>query len=192
MGTTAPCTTPEGALAPVLPLTGCGAPDDDGKPSAAPTETVPAVPAPAVSAADPDAAHRAAALAAYRAMTAAQTAAYPKANPAGTGLEKHATTQALGTMRIDLRRMKSAGTVVRGGAGHTPTVTALNMRAKIPTATLSDCIDLSKYETYDVKARKPIPLPSAPPLRYLASASMERWDGRWMVTALDPQAGGTC
>ncbi|MFD3514450.1 hypothetical protein [Streptomyces sp. NPDC058657] len=191
MGTTARLTAAGGALALVLALAGCGG--DGGAPAASEAPSAAAVPPARSSApADPDAAHKTAALAVYRAMTRAQTAAYRKADPAGTDLERYATTQALGKMRMDLRQMKAAGTVVRGGAGHTPAVSSLDMRAKIPTATVSDCIDLSEYETYDVKAGKPIPLPSAQPLRYTATASMERWDGRWMVTDLDPQGGGTC
>lgn len=191
MGMTARLTAAGGALALVVALAGCGG--DGGAPAASEAPSAASAPPARSSApADPGAAQRAAVLAAYRAMTQAQTAAYRKADPAGTGLEKYATVQALGKMRMDLRQMKAAGTVVRGGPGHTPTVSALDLRAKIPAATVSDCIDLSRYETYDVKAGKVIPLPSAQPLRYIATASMERWDGRWMVTDLNPQGGGTC
>ncbi|MFE9912513.1 hypothetical protein [Streptomyces clavifer] len=70
----------------------------------------------------------------------------------------------------------------------------LDMDAQTPTATLSDCVDLSGYETYDVKAKKAIPLPAQQPLRYVMTATAQRWDGRWMVTDIDPQggAGATC
>lgn len=81
---------------------------------------------------------------------------------------------------------------MRGEIGHDPKVTSLDLDGETPTAKLSDCIDLARYETYDVKAKKVIPLPTAQPLRYIATAEAERWDGRWMVTDIDTQGGPTC
>jgi hypothetical protein len=138
--------------------------------------------------ADPDAADRAKVLAVYRSMTEA----YRTGTDKGTGLERYASLDALGQTRLDLARMKEAGAVVRGEIGHDPKVTSLDLKAKTPTATLSDCIDLSKYQTYDVRAKKVIPLPSEQPLRYTATATAERWDGRWMITKVNTQGGGTC
>ncbi|WP_097870342.1 hypothetical protein [Streptomyces sp. rh34] len=176
-----------------LALTGCGGGDDGAKPSAAPPAA--SSPAPAASASvDPDAAEKTAVIASYEAMTREQMKAYRKADAKGTDLEKYATTEALGQIRNDLANMKSAGTVVRGELGHDAEVTELDMEVQTPTATLSDCVDLSGYETYDVKAKKVIPLPKEQPLRYVMTATAQRWDGRWMVTDIDPQggAGATC
>jgi hypothetical protein len=138
--------------------------------------------------ADPDAADRAKVLAVYRSMTEA----YRTGTDKGTGLERYASLDALGQTRLDLARMKEAGAVVRDEIGHDPKVTSLDLEATTPTATLSDCIDLSKYQTYDVRAKKVIPLPSEQPLRYTATATAERWDGRWMITKVNTQGGGTC
>ncbi|MGW3152624.1 hypothetical protein ACWDG1_50415 [Streptomyces sp. NPDC001177] len=74
--------------------------------------------------------------------------------------------------------MKKPGTVVRGEVGHDPEVTSLDLKASTPKATLSDCIDLSRYQTYDTRAKKVILLPTSQPLRYLATAKAERWKGR--------------
>jgi hypothetical protein len=49
----------------------------------------------------------------------------------------------------------------------------------MPTATLTDCVDLSRYRT--LKAGKEVPLPTEQPLRYEMTVSAERWDGRWMI-----------
>ncbi|MGW1894177.1 hypothetical protein ACWCP6_28610 [Streptomyces sp. NPDC002004] len=125
-------------------------------------------------------------------MSAEQMKAYRKASAKGTEVEKYATAEALGQIRNDLARMKEAGTVVRGEIRHHAKVTGLDMEATTPKATLADCVDLSKYQTYDIKARKVIPLPSAQPLRYVMTAKAERWHGRWMVTSLNPQGGPTC
>lgn len=141
---------------------------------------------------DPQSADKAKVLEVYRAMTEAEAEAYRTGTDKGTGLERYATLDALGQTRLDLARMKEAGTVVRGEVGHDPKVTSLDLEAKTPTAKLSDCIDLSKYQTYDVRAKKVIPLPSEQPLRYTATATAERWDGRWMITKVNTQGGGTC
>ncbi|MFC7018070.1 hypothetical protein ACFQMH_41610 [Streptomyces viridiviolaceus] len=176
-------------------LAGCGSGASDGQdadhagadvsPSAQPTTALP-------SPADPEAADKAKVLEAYRGMTQAEAEAYRTGSEKGTGLERYATLDALGQTRLDLARMKEAGTVVRGEVGHEPKVTSLDLAAETPKATLSDCIDLSKYQTYDVRAKKVIPLPSEQPLRYVATATAERWDGRWMITKVDTQGGGEC
>jgi hypothetical protein len=87
------------------------------------------------------------------------TEAYRTGTDEGTGLERYATLDALGQTRLDLARMEEAGTVVRGEIGHDPEVTSLDLEVKTPTAELSDCIDLSKYQTYDVRVKRVIPLP---------------------------------
>ncbi|MFQ6144627.1 hypothetical protein ACLMNJ_16360 [Streptomyces seoulensis] len=135
---------------------------------------------------------KAAILAVYRKMTQAETKAYRTGSEEGTDLARYATLNALGQTRLDLARMKRAGAVVRGQVGHTANVTALDLTAKTPTATLSDCIDLSHYQTYDVQAHQAIPLPTAQPQRYTASAKAQRWNGRWMITDIDTQDGATC
>ncbi|MCY0947862.1 hypothetical protein [Streptomyces antarcticus] len=180
-----------GAVALALALAGCGGGGGDGKPSAAPSMAA-STPGAAKASADPQAAEKAAVLAAYGSMSAEQMKAYRAADAKGTDLEKYATAEALGQIRNDLARMKEAGTVVRGEIGHQAEVTALDMEAKTPKATLSDCVDLSKYETYDTGAQKVIPLPTEQPLRYVMTATAERWDGRWMVTGINPLGGPTC
>lgn len=180
-----------GGVALALGLSGCGGGDGDGKPSAAPSAAA-STPGAAKASADPQAVEKAAVLAVYEAMSAEQAKAYKVASAKGTQLEKYATLNALSKVELDLARMKQAGTVVRGEIGHDAKVTALDMDAKTPKATLSDCVDLSKYETYDTKAGKVIPLPTEQPLRYVATVTAERWDGRWMVTDINPQGGPTC
>ncbi|MFJ3973398.1 hypothetical protein ACIPYR_35365 [Streptomyces parvus] len=172
-----------------LALTGCGGSDDDPKPV---FPTLKASSPAASASADPDAAEKRAVLASYAAMSREQMKAYRKADAKGTDLEKYATTEALGQIRNDLANMKAAGTVVRGELGHDAEVTELDMEAQTPTATLSDCVDLSAYETYDVKAKKVIPLPTEQPLRYVMTATAQRWDGRWMVTDINTQGGTEC
>ncbi|WP_432164125.1 hypothetical protein [Streptomyces tendae] len=131
-------------------------------------------------------------LAAYDGMVSEQAKAYRQGSAKGTELEKYATLDALSKIELDLAGMKEAGRVVRGEIGHDAKVAGLTLDTKTPKATLKDCVDLSKYETYDVKAKKAIPLPTNQPMRYVATATAERWDGRWLVTDINTQGGGAC
>ncbi|MFB8028650.1 MULTISPECIES: hypothetical protein [unclassified Streptomyces] len=70
--------------------------------------------------------------------------------------------------------MKKNNTVIRGELEHQPEVTALGVDGKLPTATVEDCIDLTKWQTLDTKTNKSIPLPTAQPLRSIATATVER------------------
>ncbi|GED90675.1 hypothetical protein TNCT6_77600 [Streptomyces sp. 6-11-2] len=171
-----------------MAVTGCGSGSGGDSKAGSPTASGGTTAAPTASVTpDPQAA-----LKAYRGMTAAEAKAYRTGSEKGTDLARYATLDALGQTRLDLARMKEAGTVVRGEVRHDPKVTGLDMKAQTPKATLSDYIDLSKYQTYDTRAKKGIPLPTAQPLRYLATAAAERWNGRWMITDFTPQGNRPC
>lgn len=86
--------------------------------------------------------------------------------------------------------MKEAGRVVRGEIGDDAKVADFDLDTKTPKATLKDCVDLSQYETYDVQANKVVPPPMNQPLRYIATATAERWDGRRLVTDINATAAG--
>lgn len=80
-----------------------------------------------------DATEKAAVLASYNAMWVEQMKAYRKADAAGTDLEKYATLDALGRFRIDLARMKKAGTAVTGSsATHLPWHRSISQRRHRP------------------------------------------------------------
>ncbi|GGM20686.1 hypothetical protein GCM10010129_76260 [Streptomyces fumigatiscleroticus] len=173
-------------------MSACSSSDGDSKASTQPPTAVSPSSSPSSSPTDAYAEEKAAALAAYSGMTTEQAKAYRQASIKGTALEKYATLDALSRIELDSYRMKEAGTVVRGEIGHDAEVTGLDMTSKTPRATLSDCVDLSRYETYDTKAKKVIPLPTNQPVRYRATAEAERWDGHWMVTDIDTRGGGSC
>ncbi|MFJ8871766.1 hypothetical protein ACIRD6_39320 [Streptomyces sp. NPDC102473] len=165
--------------------------------------------APAVSASprDPDAADKRAVLASYTSMWVEQMKAYRKASPDSTKVDDYATLEALSAFERDLAHMKKNNTVIRGEVGHQPEVTALDVDAKLPTATVEDCIDLSKWKTLDTKTNKPIPLPTAPRARVNRQAlvrqamsqyprdrslrlGMPHWPHRWMyLLALQDPSG---
>ncbi|MFJ8085200.1 hypothetical protein ACIQ6Y_31835 [Streptomyces sp. NPDC096205] len=99
---------------------------------------------------------------------------YRQASDEGTALERYATLDALGQIRNDIARLRQSGAVVRGEVGHDAKATSMSLDAKTPKALLEDCVDLSRYETYDTRAKKVVPLPTAQPRRYVVTATAER------------------
>ncbi|MFD7973683.1 hypothetical protein [Streptomyces clavifer] len=149
---------------------GCGGGSDDAKPQTLPSAASSAPPAASASPPDPDAADKTAVLA--------------------SKLADFATLDALSAFERELAHMKKSGTIGTGQLGHEPEVAELDMEAKIPTATVEDCIDLSKWKAERTPSGEVVPLPTAQPLRYVATATVERWDNqRWMVTAYQPDGG---
>ncbi|MFD9791369.1 hypothetical protein ACFWXK_10500 [Streptomyces sp. NPDC059070] len=163
---------------------------DTNSASTAPTSAS-ATPAARPSSAPPDNAEKTAVLASYNAMWVQQMKAYRKADDKGTDLAKYAALNALSKFQLDLAHMRKAGTVGTGQVGHTPRVGTLDTTGKLPKATVTDCIDLSKWKAVRANG-EPLPLPTNQPVRYVASASAERWNGRWMVTDYIPDGTRTC
>ncbi|MEU7031412.1 hypothetical protein AB0A60_32550 [Streptomyces sp. NPDC046275] len=184
--------TPAAALVVLaLALTGCTNTGADAKPPAttAPTTTA----APTTAPADPQAAEKTAVLAAFEGMWAERTKATAKADSKGTALRKYTTLDALSKIENNLARMREAGIVIRGGLGHSgTTVTALDMTPKTPKATVTTCVDLSTYERYKAKEKRPIPLPTNQPVKYIATATMQKWPNGWMVTDYTPHGDRQC
>ncbi|MFF8574002.1 hypothetical protein ACF06L_22575 [Streptomyces sp. NPDC015408] len=188
-----------GALAVAGLLTGCGDSGGDDKPAGSSTAAAePSAPAGSASASgtqDPQAADEAKALAVYRAMWTEQAKAYRKASEKDTELTRYASLDALGMFRLDLEHMRKSGTVTTAASslGHDPEVTAVDLDAGTPTATVTDCIDLARWQTKRVKTGELVPLPSEQPRRYQATATLERWDGgRWMVVKYTPHGERSC
>ncbi|MFF4699916.1 hypothetical protein [Streptomyces chattanoogensis] len=146
----------------------------------------------ATKAADPQAQRKNEALAAYKAFWAEQARAYGKADLKGTRLEKLASGEALTRAMTDVATMKQAGTVTKGAPAHDAKVTSIRMRGKLPTATISDCLDISRWKTVKARSGKVVPFPKNQPLRYITSAYAEKWSGGWMILKIAPQGNRPC
>lgn len=162
-------------------LTACSSDSksDDAKPTKKPTKAEKVQPS---NSTNPQEVEKAAALAAYQHMQTERLKAYGKASERGTRLQKYATLDALGQFRLAMLDMKKAGTVVKGTLGHSDTTATIKTGAKPPSASVSDCVDLTQWKTWDTKADKEIPMPSAQPRRYRATADLEKWKDGWIVT----------
>ncbi|WP_190093300.1 hypothetical protein [Streptomyces melanogenes] len=166
----------------LLALASCSDSDSDA-PSSKPSTTSAAV-SPSVSATAGT--EDAAALAAYTSSWDAQVEAYSKASEAGTDLKKNTTLRALFDIEHDLEVMRKAGQVTTGKPVISPKVVKVT-DGKIPTATVTDCIDTTHWILTDKASQKPVPLPTTRLIKYVSTATLEKWGKTWMVTKLTAQ-----
>ncbi|GAB2765650.1 hypothetical protein [Streptomyces bullii] len=165
----------------LLALAGCS--DSDSETSSKPSPTPTAVsPSPSSTAGAEDAA----VIAAYTSSWDAQTAAYAKASSAGTDLKKNTTFKALADIEKDLSAMRKAGQVTTGKPVIHPKVVKVT-DAKIPTATVADCVDTTNWTLIDKASKKEVPLPTTRLTKYVSTATLEKWGKTWMVTKLTAQ-----
>ena len=165
----------------LLALAGCSdsGSDTSSKPSSTPTAASPS-PSSTVDAED------AAVIAAYTSSWDAQTAAYSKASSAGTDLKQTTTLRAMFDIEHDLSVMHKAGQVTTGKPVITPKVVKVT-DGKIPKATLTDCVDTTHWILIDKASKKPVPLPTTRLIKYVSTATLEKWGTKWMVTKLTAQ-----
>ncbi len=179
-------------LCTALPLAACSAPnEDDGKAAGESPASSSVEPSPTVSA-DPDRAAKEAVLTAYDAFWREQVKAFAQADIKGTDLKKYATKKALGSAMGDVLVMKKAGTATTGSPTHDTKVTSLTVSGSIPKATVQDCLDISNWKTVKRPSGEVQPFPTNQPLRYIATATAEKWGTQWMITELTPEGTRTC
>ncbi|WP_157876356.1 hypothetical protein [Streptomyces sp. Root264] len=165
----------------LLALAGCSDSGSDTSPMSSPTPTtVSPSPSPTVDA------NKAAALAAYNASWEAQTEAYSKASSAGTDLKKNTTLRALFDIERDLAVMKKAGQVTTGKPVINPKVVKMT-DTKLPTAMVTDCVDTTHWTLIDKASKRKVPLPTTRLVKYVSTATLEKWGTKWMVTKLTAQ-----
>ncbi|MCA1224236.1 hypothetical protein [Streptomyces sp. 8L] len=140
-----------GALALCAVVTGCGSGGSDSKVAAAPSTT-----AVSRAPADPDAAQKAAVLAAYRSMTDAEARTYATAK-LDPGLSRYAVDHALTDIKLTLYAQQQAGTVQKGSVTRSPKVTAIDTADDPMKATVTDCADSTHYNEVDAKTGKATP-----------------------------------
>ncbi|MFE1854918.1 hypothetical protein [Streptomyces sp. NPDC059489] len=161
----------------LLALAGCsdsGSDTSSSKPSGAPPATSPSSTS-SVTAED------AAVLVAYTRSWDAKTEAYQQASSTGTDVRKYTTFKALADIERNLSAMKEAGQVTTGNPVIHPKVVRVT-DAKIPKATVTDCVDTAHWTLVNKATKKPVPLPTERLIKYVSTATLEKWGTKWMVT----------
>ncbi len=168
----------------LVALAGCS--DSGSDADASPSKTSPTKTAGSASPSSTAEAEDAAVIAAYTSSWDAKTEAYQKASSAGTDVKKYTTFKALADIERNLSAMKKAGQVTTGKPVIHPKVVNVT-DTEIPKATVADCVDTTSWTLIDNTTKKKVPLPSERLIKYVSTATLEKWGTKWMVTELTAQ-----
>ncbi|MFE4413237.1 hypothetical protein [Streptomyces sp. NPDC056821] len=178
------------ALSATLALTSCSS--SDGTDEA--TDESPKVtqsPTPSATA-DPKETAKAEAIATYRAYWQEMEQLYADPTGKSARLDQYAAAAALKNAEADAKSTHDRGLINTGDVAATDqAVTQIDTSGKIPNATLSSCLDISRWQTVNAKTKKPVPLPSNRLTRYVIVSTVEKYPAGWRVTRDEPQ-GKSC
>ncbi|MFD4610003.1 hypothetical protein ACFWOT_18255 [Streptomyces sp. NPDC058440] len=123
----------------------------------------------------------------YRSYWDAQTKAFEKVDVRDTGLEKYSFDQAYSKVLADVANMKIKGSAMRGSPQIKPEVTAVSLDESPKRATITDCVDVSKWTLVEAKTGKELELPKDRLTRFVVSASARTVGDEWKVVELTRQ-----
>lgn len=177
-------------LCAALTLTACGSPDD-GRNRAEESPT-PTRPPERTAPTDPQAAVKKQAISTYQAYWQEMEKLYADPTGKSSRLDQFAASAALKNAESDAKRAHDRGRIYMGSVALTDqTVTKVNVSGKIPNATVSSCLDISKWRRVDAETKKPVPQPENRLTKYLIVSIIEKYPGGWRVTRDEPQ-GKSC
>ncbi|MFJ4895583.1 hypothetical protein ACIP5U_37160 [Streptomyces sp. NPDC088788] len=156
------------------------------KTPAAPSTTRASTVAPSPT--DPQAAEKKAVLSAYSSYWQEQVSAYKAGTVKGTRLKKYAVGAAVARVEGDLASMKDKGITADGRPSHDVRMTALATDKQVPSATLSDCLDISPWKFTYRKTGAAVPSPKTQLTQYRTIVKAEKWGNQWMILSATPQA----
>ncbi|MFE5614167.1 hypothetical protein [Streptomyces sp. NPDC056524] len=114
--------------------------------------------------------------------------AYATGTIKGTDLEKYAAAVALVKAEQNVTNHSKEGRVTTGAVSvNNAMVTKIDLSRKVPSATLSSCLDISKWDLIDQKTKKKVPLPEGRRTRYVVTTTVEKWPEGWRVIKDEPQ-----
>ncbi|MEU3855425.1 hypothetical protein [Streptomyces sp. NPDC029554] len=172
------------ALSTALILSACSSNSNDNTPADASS-----VPTPTVSAdrADPVKALKKEAISAYENYWREMEKLYADKD-GGANLQKYAASAALKNATADAKRAHDQGLVNIGDVRLIdPSVTRYEAKGQVPNATVSSCLDISRWETVKASTKKPVTLPSNRLTKYVIVSTLEKWPEGWRVTRDEPQ-----
>ncbi|MER6476890.1 hypothetical protein [Streptomyces filamentosus] len=124
----------------------------------------------------------------YRSYWAEVEKAYQLGSTKETKLSDYAAALALVEAEKNVTSHSTAGRTTTGSVGvNDTTVTKLDLNRKVPSATLSTCLDISKWNLINKATKEKIALPSERLTRYVIVATLEKWPQGWRVVRDEPQ-----
>ncbi|WP_233415878.1 hypothetical protein [Streptomyces sp. N35] len=91
----------------------------------------------------------------------------------------------------DAESMHKRGTIITGHVTVRDPQVKVDLGKKLPYATISSCLDISKWTVVDSKTKKPAELPKDRLLKYVVTAEVEKWPEGWRVITEEPK-GEAC
>ncbi|MFE0921246.1 hypothetical protein ACFW24_26235 [Streptomyces nigra] len=179
------------ALCAALALTACSS--SDGKKDAEVSESPRVTQSPTASAtADAKDAVKRQAIATYKAYWREMEKLYGDRSGKSARLDQYAAAAALMNAEADAKRSHDRGNINTGSVALTDQViTEVKVTGKIPNATVSSCLDISKWQTVDAETKKPVSLPENRLTKYRILSIVEKYPEGWRVTSDEPQ-GKSC
>ncbi|MFG2775274.1 hypothetical protein [Streptomyces sp. NPDC048350] len=124
----------------------------------------------------------------YKAYWAQMEKAYAKGSVEGTGLSEYAAGLALVAAEKDMASQYKAGNLIIGNVTvGNPTVMKIDLDRKVPSASISSCLDVSQWKVIDRDTKKEVDLPKERLLKYVITTVVERWPEGWRVIKDEPQ-----
>ncbi|MFB6514100.1 hypothetical protein ACFCW4_33070 [Streptomyces virginiae] len=140
---------------------------------------------------DPQAAEKAAVLAACAGMGAAEVRTYASGT-LDPEVERHATDQALADVKATLFWYQQRGTRMRGDPAHAPVVEPLDATGDPRRAVVTDCVDSTGYDKVD-KDGNPTGAAASGPRRHVVTSGLQRTgSGPWLVWSSTIERDRTC
>ncbi|WP_095849695.1 hypothetical protein [Streptomyces sp. Ag82_O1-15] len=124
-------------------------------------------------------------------MVAAESRTYKTAK-LDPDVEKYAGNKVLADIKATLFYYQQQGVVMQGEMTHDPKITGIDTTAKPMKATLTDCVDSSKYDKTDAKTGKIIPVKASGPRRHVNNATAIYTSGKWVIWTADIDRERTC
>ncbi|CAM5516786.1 hypothetical protein STENM223S_03208 [Streptomyces tendae] len=177
-------------LGAALSLTACGSSGDSGDQAEdSPTPTRP----PATTApADPQVAVKQKAIATYQAYWQEMEKLYADPTGKSAHLDLYAASEALQSAEADARSTRDRGLVINGNVSLSDQdVTEVDLSGQVPNATVSACLDISRWVTANAKSGKLVSLPEDRLTAYKIISVVEKYPEGWRVTRDEPQ-GKAC
>ncbi|MCX4429077.1 hypothetical protein [Streptomyces mirabilis] len=171
------------ALAALTVTTGCSSGSHDASPKQSATPS-------ATQSVDPNAAEKAKVLEAYRNMWEARNRTYAQAK-LDPKLSSYAGNKALSNIKVTLLYYQDHGTLMKGQPVNSPQVTGIDTESKPKKATITDCVDTSRYDEVDAKTGKKVPVGTGS-RRHVYNATAINAQGKWIIWTTDIDRERTC
>ncbi|MFD5464110.1 hypothetical protein ACFWIQ_15005 [Kitasatospora sp. NPDC127059] len=131
------------------------------------------------------------ALNAYQDWWRAQTEAYGRTDSDGSALEQYSSGRALSDVLVGLHQLHDAKVVMTGAPRNSAVVKAIDLNADPQTAVIEDCVDLSGWHRVDAVTRAAKD-PGGRLDRYVATASLRRFQAHWLIYEFTREVDRTC